>query len=94
MLVRWRAAADPDTGVGVFRIYRDGVLVGERRVWAVSGGRPGDTFVSWNNSDQPDEPLVAMRFSFRGASEPDALWSVTTVNRAGGESALGVAVPN
>ena len=85
----WDAVADIESGIGSFRIYRDGKMVREIRGKEDKRWNPHSYYHAWNYSDQP---LLGTEFPERkyvdtkSVEVDDASYAVTTVNQAGLES--------
>jgi pimeloyl-ACP methyl ester carboxylesterase len=76
LALRWRADADLESGIGAFKLYRDGSLL----LQVPSGA---EAFQGFNYGDEPEPVMPMMRAT---SIEPGHLYSVSLVNRAGLES--------
>ncbi|MEQ8790700.1 MAG: hypothetical protein RIC55_30665 [Pirellulaceae bacterium] len=89
VVVTFDAAADPESGIQQFNIYRDGKPIG--RVAGEKLARWNETaaFHAWNYSDQPipESGHPAMHFEDKSdGAAATAKYTVSTVNRSGLES--------
>lgn len=85
VVLNWRANADVESGIKEFRVYGDGQLLA--RVASVHGDDVKENFHTWNYTDRPaaDQEDNAMRYAWRGT--PHRIFTITTINHAGLESA-------
>jgi hypothetical protein len=92
----WTARADVESGIGSFRVYRDGTMIGEVRGREDARWNPHRHYHSWNYSDQPlwGTEFPAKEFlDTRVTSIREVSYEVSTVNQAGLESAKSAAIP-
>ncbi|HUG19644.1 MAG TPA: hypothetical protein VMM56_11730 [Planctomycetaceae bacterium] len=88
--ITWSGEADIESGLGSFRVYRDGQMIGEIRGPEDKRWNPHQHYHAWNYSDQPlwgtefppKEFLDTTTKLARGV-----VYEISTVNQAGLESA-------
>lgn len=91
--LRWKATADPESGIQAFLIFRDGVEIG--RVPEKAEGRFGKPlFQKMSYHDTPEPPLPEMRFLDGSSGGGGSEYGVVTVNTAGLRSGMCRAVEN
>ena len=81
--IRWRAAADLESGLSHFLIERDEVLVGK---WPEKPSNPfgRPLFQNLQYSDTPPQPLTAMVFEDKSASDnAHRVYRIRSVNTLG-----------
>ena len=85
-VLTWRTDADFESGLGGFRIEKNGETIARLPTKPVSRfGRP--VFQVMNYSDTPTQPLSAMRFvDDRQSESPHCTYRVFSINAAGVES--------
>jgi predicted esterase len=86
----WHALADVESGIGSFRIYRDGRMIGQVAGSVDKRWNPNGFYHAWNYSDQPlaGTKFPDMRYDDKSDGRSAAAgYQVTTVNQSGLESA-------